>query len=230
MQGSFGNTTHQMRIRKITPRTIQIMERVMLGERSGQIARSLGVTQSRISTIINSPLFKMEMRRRMLKHQEKLSELRDTLLDGAIDSLKLHREVAGDKTDGVKYPLETRLKSATVMASFGLKILERTGFIPQPTPQSQEGGGGSYEERLKEVIFRETTRTSSNARALPLPDEDDELSPEKMIDSFKVEEPETIPEISEELAKTYPPEDLITADNEFVEEEFEKALLKEARS
>jgi hypothetical protein len=208
-----------LRIRKVTPRTIQIMDRVMMGETAGQIAKAMGLTSGRVSIITNSPLFKIELRKKLLKNSQKITELRDTLLDGAIDGLKLHKEVLRDETPGVRYPMESRLRSGSVLAGLGLKMLEKTLQVAQP--QNGSGEKLTYEERLKEVIFRETTR-------VPISTEDDNAPPVEDEEPLFKDLPSGLPEIEETLSQVYPPELDITLENEGVEEEFDAAVLKEA--
>jgi len=200
----------QLRIRKMTPRNIQIMERLILGEKPTQIAKDLSITPGRVSIIVNSPLFKIELRKRLIKQAQKITDIKETILDGTLAGVRLHTEVVGNKVAGQPASIEDRIKSATVLASLGMRLIERaeTPLTPPLTRDDHK----SYEERLREITVREVTRT-------PLPDQDGPVPETNQ---------EPLGEIVEILSRDLPPDDLIEAENQIVDDEFTEAVLKEA--
>ena len=185
------------------------MERLILGEKPTQIARDLSISPGRVSIIVNSPLFKIELRKRLIKQAQKVTDIKETILDGALSGVRLHTDVVGNN-GGQVYPIEARIKSATVLASLGLRLIERaeTPLTPPLTRDENK----SYEERLREITIREVTRTA-------LPDNDRPI-PEI--------EQEPFGEIAEILSRDLPPDELIEAENQIVDDEFTEAVLKEA--
>lgn len=207
-------STDRVRIKNMTSRNIQIMERLILGERVSQIAREFQMSPVRISIIVNSPLFKIELRKRLIKNGQKITDLRDQVIDGALEGVKFQKEVIGN-TGGV-FPIDARLRAASSLTALGLRIVERASpQSPQPLPEE----GRSYEERLREVIFRDTTRR------IPLDDGNGNDSIETLPSQI-----EDIPvdQLNAALTETHPPDDIIEVENQSVEDEYERLIIKEA--
>lgn len=103
--------------------------------------------------IVRSPLFQLELKKKLLRREERLVEIQDNFLDGAVLGTKFHKDILEGS-----YPTETKMKSATVMSTLAARLLVGGG-----RPDSQREGvpqdGRSYEERLKEVTIRETVKT-----------------------------------------------------------------------
>lgn len=127
------------------------MNRLILGQKQRDIAEQMSISQGRLSIIVNSPLFKLELRKKMMRREEKMVEIEDNLLEGAKLGTKFHKDVLEGQ-----YPNELKQRSATVMSSLAVKM-----FQPRNGGGSLNGEmseGKSYEERLKEVTFKETIK------------------------------------------------------------------------
>jgi len=140
-------------IQHITPRIREMMHRLVRGQRPKQIADDMGITQGRLSIIIHSPLFQLELNKLMAKREEKLFEIQEGFLDAAELGVKFHKEILGSKPG--EYLTETKLKSATAMTLLASKLLS-TSAIGQPKPELDEEL--TYEERLRRVTFEEKVK------------------------------------------------------------------------
>ena len=139
-------------VKQLRPRHLEMMHRLIAGQKGKDIAREMGVTQGRLSIIIHSPLFQLEMRKLLLKREEKLFHIQENFLDAAELGTKMHKDILEGS-----YPTELKLKAATTMTVLVARVLKPGNGIP-------DGGDGeekSYEERLREVTFRETVRKVS---------------------------------------------------------------------
>ena len=65
-----------VQISKILPRHIEIMNRLLLGQKEVEIANDLGMSQSRISIIVTSPLFQLELKRQLRRDNRGYLRLR----------------------------------------------------------------------------------------------------------------------------------------------------------
>lgn len=149
------SSTQALQIKRILPRHVEIMNRLILGQKQSEISREMSVTEARLSIIINSPLFQLELRKKMLRRAEKVLDLEENILNGANLGAKFHREILESPSGA--FPTEIKMRSATVMATIGSKLIH-------PSNGGNGGNGGeiggkSYEERLREVSFKETIRT-----------------------------------------------------------------------
>lgn len=167
-----------------------------MGQASSLIAVEMGLTLPRISIIINSPLFKQELRRRMLKKEERILELEESLLDGAKMGVETYKEILSSV---IPHPTALRMQAANSVTSLALRMLSITN-PPQPTNGSQPSKDNdeplSYEERLKKVTIEESVRTVTQ-----LPSSDKQ--PTK--------------EIEELLKAEYPPEELLLSETQEAE-------------
>jgi hypothetical protein len=168
-------STANLRVKRITPRLIEIMNRMVLGQPGKEIRREFGITASRFSIIINSPLFKLELKKKLLKREEVIFDIQENLLEGAKMGSHLYREIL-DPTNG--FPTETKLKAANAASTFAVKLINGSNGGNGDEPSLE--GEKSYEERLREVTFKETVR--------------------------KVRGVEDKEDIGEILAENYPPE------------------------
>ena len=147
-------STQALQIKRILPRHIEIMNRLLLGQRQSEISKDLSITEGRLSVIINSPLFQLELKRKMMRRAEQVLDLEDNILKGANLGAKFHRDILESPVG--TYPTEIKMKAATVMTSIGAKLVHPSNGGGQSN--LDEMGGKSYEERLREVTFKETVR------------------------------------------------------------------------
>jgi len=113
----------------------------------------MSITEARLSIIVNSPLFQLELKKKQLRREERMLEIEDEILTGAKLGAQFHKEVLESKPG--TFTTDNKMKSATVMTSIGAKLLH-----PGNGGNGGEGGESkSYEERLREISFKETTRT-----------------------------------------------------------------------
>jgi hypothetical protein len=147
------------------------MNRLILGQRQSEIAKDMSITEARLSVIINSPLFQLELKKKQLRRAEMVLDLEENILNGANLGAKLHRDIL-ESPKGT-YPTEVKMKAATVMASIGAKLIRTAVSGGGGNGGSSEMTGKSYEERLREVTFKETIREVKEE-----PDVRDQLSAE----------------------------------------------------
>lgn len=161
-------STASLRITTLRPKYVEIMNRLICGQPSKVIAEEMNISPGRLSIIINSPLFKMELRRRMLQKEMLLMEMEEEMISAAKLGLQVHKEILDSKAG--TYPTEVKLKSATTMVNLGARLLVPKSFRAN---DRDDGNGEGYEERLKEVTIRERVRTHLPPQENPqqLPDE-----------------------------------------------------------
>lgn len=143
------------RIKRITPRLMEIMNRMVLGQPPKQIREEFGISPLRFSLIINSPLFKLELKKKLLKREEVILDIHENILEGAKLGSKLYRDIL-ESPDG--YPTDTKLKAADRTTSLALKLITSTEEENGRNGNNSFEGKG-YEQRLREVTFRETVTT-----------------------------------------------------------------------
>lgn len=128
------------------------MRRLILGMSQTDIARDLGMSITHVNIITNSPLFKLELSKEQSKRTEQITRIQDSLYDGAEKAIVLHNAII----DNVELPLSIRQRSATDIASIAIRSLAKL---------SKNDNGASatvpYEQRLKEVIYREVSTSAS---------------------------------------------------------------------
>ena len=100
----------------IRPYHREIARRLVLGQKPTKIREEVGMSDSRFSIIVNSPLFKIEIRR--------LEGLRD---EGVADVTKTLVELSPIALEVVERTMYTA-KSETLRASMAESILDRAGF------------------------------------------------------------------------------------------------------
>jgi len=161
-----------LRITQLKPKYLEIMDRVICGQQSKKIAEEMGLSPARLSVIINSPLFKLEMRRRRMRRETRVLEIEDELLEAAKLGVKLHKEIL-ESPPGA-YSTDIKLKSATTMAGLGMKLMGSRGDQLEPN-NGDNGDGEGYEERLKQVTITERVRTVSPIQDSPPPSSNEEI-------------------------------------------------------
>jgi hypothetical protein len=144
-------TTALQRIKRLLPKHEEIMNRLMLGQKQRDIADQMGMTEGRLSIIVNSPLFRLELKKKMMRREEKMVDIEDNLLEGAKLGTKFHKDIL----EGI-YPTEIKMRSAIVMSTLGAKMLNVRGGGNGGSEEGEEGK--SYEERLREVTFKESIK------------------------------------------------------------------------
>lgn len=183
-------TTPSQPLLTIKPKHWEIMDRLLCGSTQRDIAVDLGMSESRLSIIVNSPIFQLELRKRRMRREALALDIQEEILEGGKEGVHYHRQLLNDQLKGVTAAPELKQKSATVLATLGARVI---------TPTSPRNGNGgvdegvskSYEERLKEitkeVTMKETVRT---------------------IETQKVEEEsEGDPDITKLLEGDYPPDE-----------------------
>jgi DNA-binding CsgD family transcriptional regulator len=128
----------------LQPRHREIMRRKLIGQSNKQIAEELGLSQSRVSIIVSSPLFKLELERMMQQADDQvfdaMSKLRE-LQPGAVSVLH-------ESMNQHEFP-HLRLKAA-------IQVLDRTG-VNSPKQIQLQHSGQTFEQRLLDVRMRYQT-------------------------------------------------------------------------
>jgi len=78
-------------------------------------------------------------------------DIEDNLLEGAKLGTKFHKDILEGQ-----YPTEVKMRSATVMSTLGAKMINSRNGGSSIIEES--GEGKSYEERLREVTFKESVK------------------------------------------------------------------------
>ena len=145
-------------LKKIHPRHIEIMRRLCLGESQRDVARGLDITEGRLSIIVNSPLFQLELRKMQKRFEDRVSTIHERLISNAEKaSLRQEEMLQGfisvkDDNKVVQVPIGVRTIETAANSSLNLFLKLQKGG-----PASLEDGEDCYESRLeREVIFRET--------------------------------------------------------------------------
>lgn len=147
-------TMQSQAIQTLTPRHREIMLRLLRGQTQKAISDDLGVGQARLSIIIHSPLFQVELNKMVAKREEQLYTIQDTFLDAAELGVKFHKEVLGAPAG--TFTTDTKQKSATTMTVLASRLLRPGG---QPSNGDGDESGISYEERLKKITIEESVKT-----------------------------------------------------------------------
>ena len=100
----------------IRPYHREIARRLVLGERSSQICADLGISESRMSIIVNSPLFKLEIKR--------LEEARDKGVADVRQQLEELSPLALEQVERTMY----QAPSPTLRFKAAESILDRAGY------------------------------------------------------------------------------------------------------
>ena len=189
-------STALLRLKHIKPKHLEIMDRLICGQKEKEIAQEMGMSQSRLSIIVNSPLFQLELRKKLARREVKFMEIQENLLEAANLGTKLHKEVLEGN-----YPTELKMKSATVMAGLAMRLFPVKEVSRE---DGGNGGGGSYEERLREVTVRESVRTVTKEEETP-PQVDSEIT--KLLESEYPPEEAMVVDESDELFGEIDPDD-----------------------
>jgi DNA-binding CsgD family transcriptional regulator len=128
----------------IRPRHREIMRRKLVGQTNKQIAEEMGLSQNRVSVIVNSPLFKLELERMMQQADEQVFDAMSKLRELQPDAVNVLHESMHQH----EYP-HLRLKAA-------IQVLDRTG-INSPKQIQLQHSGQTFEQRLLDVRMRYQT-------------------------------------------------------------------------
>lgn len=147
-----------VQISKILPRHIEIMNRLLLGQKEVEIANDLGMSQSRVSIIVTSPLFQLELKRQLKKRQSRILAIEDTIIDASESGAKLLKDTIENQDIILPYRIDSGNKALTHL--FG-RILRQMPSLE--APESDNPADLPYEKRLeREIIMRETTYVPKN--------------------------------------------------------------------
>ena len=113
----------------IRPYHREFARRLVLGEKAKEICDALGVSESRFSIIVNSPLFKMEIKR--------LEEMRDR---GVGDVTQTLRELSPIALEVVERTMH-KAKSESMRFTAAESILDRAGFGKTSRTDVRVSGG-----------------------------------------------------------------------------------------
>ena len=130
-----------------------------MGQASKEIREEFGISPVRFSIIINSPLFKLELKKKLLKREEVILDIHENLLEGAKLGTKLYRDIL-NTPDG--YPTEMKLKAANAVTGFAVKLIIGANGGNGGNGDGPEEGR-SYEERLREVTIKESIKLVTQA-------------------------------------------------------------------
>lgn len=128
-------------VTNMSPRHREIMRRLVMGESQKAIAEDMGLTPTRISQLVNSPLFQAEMQR-MSAHVD----------EATYDAMKALRglqqaavETIADSMNNIDLP-HLAFKAAR-------EVLDRTGVsVPKQLHVTQDSM--SFEQKLQEVRLK----------------------------------------------------------------------------
>lgn len=109
-------------------------------------------------------------------------DIQANILEGAKLGTKLYKDIL-DSPDA--YSTDTKLKAANAAAGFAVKLMDGgNGGGGENGGNGSEGEGKSYEERLREVTFKESIKTVIH------PSEDKQIGA-LLDESYPTEEAET---------------------------------------
>jgi hypothetical protein len=164
-------------LQHLAPRHIEIMHRLIRGQKAKTIAEDLGITQSRLSIIIHSPLFQLEMQKLMAAKEEQLYVIQENFVDAAGLGVKFHKDVLSAPPG--MFSTDQKFKSANTMTVLASRLLRPVG-----QPSNGDGDEEGYEERLRKVTIEESIRTKV---AKPQKEEEPSLE-ENAIDALLIGE------------------------------------------
>jgi len=139
----------------IRPYHREIARRLVLGEIQADIARSLGMSESRMSIIVNSPLFKLELQRLAVSRDEGVANVQQTLQ--AISPLAL------EVIERTMYSS----KSETLKFAAAQDVLDRAGFGKTTKVVSNVSGHVTHSnlspDELRQLVIERVQRIKDEA-------------------------------------------------------------------
>ena len=117
-------------LQHLLPRHAEIMRRLCLGERARDISVAMDMTESRLSIIINSPLFQLELRKMQRRQEDRVASIHEKIIEGAEKAITLHNQIIdgavpvqdGDDVIMVSMPIAARQQSSTAIANLFLRL------------------------------------------------------------------------------------------------------------
>ena len=147
----------QQELQRLKPLHTEIMRRLIIGQTQRQIAEDMGLNEGRLSIIVRSPLFKLELKKLQARREERIFSIQEKLFEAGEKGVQLHLDIIEDNfrvkgSDGAEtymmLPVELRQRSATA-------VLAIVGRITKATAPGGDGGDESYERILRETTTRE---------------------------------------------------------------------------
>ena len=145
-------------IQHILPRHQEIMRRLTIGESQRDISHALGMTEGRMSIIVNSPLFQLELRKMQRRQEDRVALIQESLIANAgRAATRQHEFLEGyitvkDEGKDIQVPVGIRTIENASATSLNLFLRMQKGG-----PAELEDGEEPYEARLeREVTFKET--------------------------------------------------------------------------
>jgi hypothetical protein len=170
----------EQRLKRIQPRHYEIMRRLCMGESQRDISERMGVNESRLSVVVNSPLFQLELRKMQRRMEDKVADITEGVITNAATAIERQRELlAGyltykggeDGKEDVRITVGPNTVVAATSSSLNLFLKLTKGGVVEP-----EDGEESYEARLeKEVVLRETTTIRKPKKKLSKKEMEEEL-------------------------------------------------------
>jgi len=139
----------------IRPYHREIARRLVLGETAARICRSIGMGEGRMSIIVNSPLFKLEIKR--------LEDLRD---GGVADVTQTLKELSPLALEVVERTMHGS-KSETLRFSAAQDVLDRAGYGKTTKVLAQFAGNITHstlsEAELRQLVLDRVQRIKDEA-------------------------------------------------------------------
>lgn len=141
----------------MTPRNQEILERILLGQKQVQISKEMGISAVRVSMITRSPLFRLELKRQLIKKFERLAAIQDKLLEASERGANLFNDILDTKAP---YATETKIKAATAAQLMMMRLLQLEKNLNTGTESTKQldDNNGTYEEHLRKVTFEESIK------------------------------------------------------------------------
>lgn len=146
--------SQSQQLQHLAPRHIEIMHRLVRGQKAKKIAEDLGITQTRLSIIIHSPLFQLELQKLLAAKEEQLYTIQEDFIDAAELGVKFHKDILSAPPG--TFSTDQKFKSANTMTVLASRLLRPTG---QPSNGDGNGEEETYEERLRKVTIEESIKT-----------------------------------------------------------------------
>jgi hypothetical protein len=130
-----------------------------MGESQRDIANALGMNESRMSVIVNSPLFQLELRKMQRRQEDRVADIYAGMVDNAQTTVRRHKELLDGylsvkDEDGMEIKVPVGVNAIISTSSIALNAFLK---LQKGAPAELEDGDEPYEARLeREVTFKET--------------------------------------------------------------------------
>lgn len=150
-------------LKRLKPMHWEIIRRLVLGATQREIARDMGLNEARLSIIVNSPLFQIELKKAQKRRDEQLAEelsgrIYKKLAETTERAIDVHSEILEKEA----LPLQIRQRSATDVINLYIKTTKGSPL------SAEEDIEPPYERRLREFVYRETEVRKMNQEEPPL--------------------------------------------------------------